>query len=92
MLLYEAFTGSISLWSLISNLATIFGVSPKSYSQAISIASNFIGNIKLALGGKATIGSILKMVPDFVVMVIGLFPGAKFAKVITKSYSIASLL
>lgn len=86
--LYDAFTGSISVsdlaWLLVKKIGPTNDV-----AALIGFLTNFIDNIRLALGGDASVWQILKMVPDFMIVIAGFFPGASL---VVDLYSIATLL
>lgn len=85
---YDAYTGSISVsdiaWLLIKKLGPANDV-----AALISFLTNFIDNIRLGLGGNASVWQILKMIPDFAIVLAGFFPGASL---IVDLYSLATLL
>lgn len=90
-LFYDAFTGNISVsdcaWAILKMLNPAADI-----QAAVSLVANFIDNIRLALGGNASVGAILKMIPDFAMTIVGLIPGVKILDVIANAYSIANLL
>lgn len=90
-LLYDAYTGALSVSDAAWALMKI--ISPAGDIEAfISLMANFVDNVRLALGGHATVGSILKMIPDFAMTIVGMIPGVKVAKILSNSYAIANLI
>lgn len=85
--LYDVYTGSLSVsdfaWALMKKLGPANDV-----AALISFLTNFIDNIRLALGGNATVWQILKMIPDFAIVLAGFFPGAS---TVVDLYSFATL-
>ena len=73
--LRDAYTGSISVsdfaWLLMKKLGPAHDV-----QALIGFLTNFIDNIRMAFGGSASVWQILKMIPDFAVVLAGFFPGA----------------
>lgn len=90
-ILYEAFTGSISFSSAAWGILNILNPAAD-IKAAVSLVANLIDNIRLALGGNASLWQIVKMIPDFAMTIVGLIPGVKVLDVIANAYSIGNLL
>ncbi|EGT3601647.1 hypothetical protein ACOT7R_16765 [Clostridium perfringens] len=83
-MLYQLFSGQFDSWAAFEMLTSILNV-----KLPFALFTNFAGNIKLALSGKASVGDILLLLPDFAFMIASYIPATA---VIAKAYPIAKLL
>ena len=89
-MLYDAYTGSISFssaaWLLVKRLNPAADV-----AAAVSLVANMVDNIRLALGGNASLWQVVKILPDFAMTIAGMIPGVKVLTVLADIYSIANI-
>lgn len=91
--LYDMYTGSFTVGDALIKIASRIGsnVFPD-YKAAIKFFTNFVENMKLALGGNLTVGRIMRILPDFASMLVSIIPGARVAGVFADLYGIATIL